>query len=114
MGNQNRWRDADEATLEAEIERITQEFSGTEWAEELERSGINAEVRRRTARAERHRHWGNAWQIALGWVWLGAWIYALVRSWQTGVGWFIFWLILGPVIIATAIGLLGLGSKKRY
>ncbi len=49
-----------------------------------------------------------------GWVWLAGWIYALVRAWDAGIGWFIFWLVIGPFIIATVMGLLGLPGRRQY
>ena len=52
-------------------------------------------------------------KMIFGWVWLAVWIYALVRAWDAGIGWFIFWLVIGPFVIATVMGLLGLPGRRR-
>ena len=52
-------------------------------------------------------------RIAFSWIFIAVWIYALIQAWDAGIGWFIFWLVLGPFIIATVMGFLGMGQRRN-
>jgi Flp pilus assembly protein TadB len=99
-------------SLDAEILEVTRSMPQEEARRELDRRGLTERSRRMVERQYRRKRLRSSWFMLLGWVWLGIWIYALVRAWHAGIGWFLFWLILGPVIIATAMGLLGLRERR--
>ena len=113
---------ADRERVEAELEEIFLTFKGEGALLEIKRRGLDKAPSYLAYCKEQERRW--SWRggcggkvnryTFFGWLWLGLWIFALVRSWGAGWGWFLFWLILGPIIIATTMGLLGLSEQKRF
>lgn len=108
------------AALNAEIEAVRARHAADDYEgvrKELDQLGLTARSQqvgeRQWRRSQRGKFFRNAGEILLGWIFVGVWVYALVRSWHAGIGWFLFWLILGPVVIATTMGCLGLGTRRQ-